>query len=183
MPSLPVQLSQLPGATAIPSSSATAPPTRVPRSTARTHGWYVAELWRMEKEDDTAVCTVVRSVFSTVHQEGGRVDRPLGDKQERSAARAIPWTVVEGERREAARDRAAGPSPRYEAALLGSVKSVSTTSFKFMRLLRIPEPFDHPDWIVELKMDGVACRAPRRRCEVVFRSSGVQCWSQLSFIE
>jgi len=23
-----------------------------------------------------------------------------------------------------------------------------------MRLLRIPEPFDHPDWIFEPKMDG-----------------------------
>ena len=32
------KLPKLPGATAIPSSSATAPPTRVPRSTARTHG-------------------------------------------------------------------------------------------------------------------------------------------------
>lgn len=23
-----------------------------------------------------------------------------------------------------------------------------------MRLLRVPEPFDHPDWMFELKMDG-----------------------------
>jgi hypothetical protein len=35
-----------------------------------------------------------------------------------------------------------------------------------MRLLRIPEPFDHPDWIFEPKMDGVG---------VAFRSSRVQC--------
>ena len=41
-----------------------------------------------------------------------------------------------------------------------------------MRLLRIPEPFDHPDWLYEVKFDG--CRAVAHvaghHCQLVSRN-------------
>jgi ATP-dependent DNA ligase len=41
-----------------------------------------------------------------------------------------------------------------------------------MRLLRIPEPFDHPDFIFEPKLDGLRALAHARghRCELVSRN-------------
>ena len=41
-----------------------------------------------------------------------------------------------------------------------------------MRLLRIPEPFDHPDWIYEVKFDGFRALAyvNGHHCQLVSRN-------------
>ena len=52
-----------------------------------------------------------------------------------------------------------------------------------MRLLRIPEPFDHPDLIFESKLDGFRALAQIRghRCELVSRNGHTfKHWPQLS---
>jgi bifunctional non-homologous end joining protein LigD len=52
-----------------------------------------------------------------------------------------------------------------------------------MRLLCIPEPFDHPDFLFEPKIDGFRALAYVRghRCELVLRNSHVfKSWPQLS---
>jgi len=52
-----------------------------------------------------------------------------------------------------------------------------------MRLLRIPEPFDHPDFIFEPKIDGFRALAHVRghRCELVSRNgSTFKSWPQLA---
>ena len=84
---MPVHLPNLPGATAILHPV----PRFLPREChgrQREHmvgtspncgGW--------EKEDDTAVCTVVRSVFLTVHQEGGRVPPGRSETNKRGLQR------------------------------------------------------------------------------------------------
>ena len=38
----------------------------------------------------------------------------------------------------------------------------SPAALRPMRLLRIPEPFDHPDWLYEVKFDGFRARARER---------------------
>jgi hypothetical protein len=54
-----------------------------------------------------------------------------------------------------------------------------------MPLVRLPEPFDSPDWIFEIKYDGFralaylehgACRLVSRNC-VVFRRFALECWA------
>lgn len=44
-------------------------------------------------------------------------------------------------------------------------------SFSPQLLQRLPEPFDHPDWIFELKLDGFRCHAHivNRECRLVSR--------------
>jgi bifunctional non-homologous end joining protein LigD len=52
-----------------------------------------------------------------------------------------------------------------------------------MRLLRIPEPFDHPDFVFEPKLDGFRALAHVRghRCELVSRNGHVfTSWPQLA---
>jgi hypothetical protein len=52
-----------------------------------------------------------------------------------------------------------------------------------MRLLRIPEPFDHPDFIFEPKLDGLLALAHVRghRCELASRNGHVfKSWPQLA---
>jgi bifunctional non-homologous end joining protein LigD len=52
-----------------------------------------------------------------------------------------------------------------------------------MRLLRIPEAFDHPDWIFEPKMDGFRALAyvEGHRCTLVSRTGNVfKSWPQLA---
>ena len=52
-----------------------------------------------------------------------------------------------------------------------------------MRLLRLPEPFDHPDFLFEPKLDGFRALAHVRghRCELVSRNGHVfRSWPQLS---
>jgi len=52
-----------------------------------------------------------------------------------------------------------------------------------MRLLRIPEPFDHPDFLFEPKLDGFRALAHVRghRCELVSRNVHVfKSWPQLA---
>ena len=52
-----------------------------------------------------------------------------------------------------------------------------------MRLLRIPEPFDHPDFVYEPKIDGFRALAqvPGHRCELISRNGHVfKSWPQLS---
>jgi bifunctional non-homologous end joining protein LigD len=52
-----------------------------------------------------------------------------------------------------------------------------------MRLLRIPEPFDHPDFIFEPKIDGFRALAYIRghRCQLVSRNDSVfKSWPQLA---
>ena len=52
-----------------------------------------------------------------------------------------------------------------------------------MRLLRIPEPFDHPDFIFEPKIDGFRALAyvRRHRCELVSRNGSVfKSWRHLA---
>ena len=41
-----------------------------------------------------------------------------------------------------------------------------------MRLLRIPKPFDHPDWLYEVKFDGFRALAhvTRHQCQLVSRN-------------
>ena len=41
-----------------------------------------------------------------------------------------------------------------------------------MRLLRIPEPFDHPDWLYEVKFDGfrALARVTDHHCQLVSRN-------------
>jgi ATP-dependent DNA ligase len=34
------------------------------------------------------------------------------------------------------------------------VRAVNPSALRPMQLLRIPEPFDHPDWLYEVKFDG-----------------------------
>src|SRR3954470_960695 len=51
------------------------------------------------------------------------------------------------------------------------------------RLLHIPEPFDHPDWIFEAKMDGFRSLAhiDAHRCTLVSRNGHVfKSWPQLA---
>ena len=51
-----------------------------------------------------------------------------------------------------------------------------------MRLLRIPEPFDHPDFLFEPKLDGFRALAhiDRHRCSVISRNGNVfKSWPQL----
>ena len=52
-----------------------------------------------------------------------------------------------------------------------------------MRLLRIPEPFDHPDFVFEPKIDGFRCLAyvEGHRCQLVSRNGHVfKSWPQLA---
>ncbi len=52
-----------------------------------------------------------------------------------------------------------------------------------MRLLRIPEPFDHPDFIFEPKIDGFRALAHVRghHCELISRNGHVfKSWPQLA---
>ena len=52
-----------------------------------------------------------------------------------------------------------------------------------MRLLRIPEPFDHPDWIFEPKMDGFRALAHVRghHCTLISRNGHIfKSWPQLA---
>jgi bifunctional non-homologous end joining protein LigD len=52
-----------------------------------------------------------------------------------------------------------------------------------MRLLRIPEPFDHPEWVFEPKMDGFRALAHihGHRCTLVSRNGHVfKSWPQLT---
>ena len=52
-----------------------------------------------------------------------------------------------------------------------------------MRLVRVPEPFDHPDYIFEPKIDGFRALAVVRehRCDLVCRSGHVfKSWPQLA---
>jgi bifunctional non-homologous end joining protein LigD len=52
-----------------------------------------------------------------------------------------------------------------------------------MRLLRIPEPFDHPDFIFEPKVDGfrALAYAERHRCRLVSRNGHeFKSWPQLA---
>ncbi len=52
-----------------------------------------------------------------------------------------------------------------------------------MRLLRIPEPFDHPQWIFEPKYDGFRALAhiDGHRCTLVSRHGhAFECWPQLA---
>jgi bifunctional non-homologous end joining protein LigD len=51
-----------------------------------------------------------------------------------------------------------------------------------MRLLRIPEPFESPDFLFEPKLDGFRTLAHVRghRCELVAQRTRVQSWPQLA---
>ena len=52
-----------------------------------------------------------------------------------------------------------------------------------MRLLRIPEPFDHPDWIFEPKMDGFRALAHVKghHCTLISRNGHIfKSWPQLA---
>lgn len=52
-----------------------------------------------------------------------------------------------------------------------------------MRLLRIPKPFDHPEWIFEPKYDGFRAGAhvEGHRCTLVSRNGNVfRSWPQLA---
>jgi len=52
-----------------------------------------------------------------------------------------------------------------------------------MRLLRVPEPFDHPDFLFEPKLDGFRALAQVRghHCELVSRNGHVfKSWPQLA---
>lgn len=55
--------------------------------------------------------------------------------------------------------------------------------FTPMRLLRIPEPFDHPEFVFEPKIDGFRALAYIRdgRCELVSRNGHTfKSWRQLA---
>jgi hypothetical protein len=49
---------------------------------------------------------------------------------------------------------------------------LSMHHFRPMRLLRIPEPFDHPDWLYEVKFDGFRALAhvTGHQCQLVSRN-------------
>src|SRR6187200_605646 len=67
-------------------------------------------------------------------------------------------------------------------ALVGSIRSRSMPLTP-MRLLRIPDPFDHPDFIFEPKLDGFRVLAHVRghRCELVSRNGHTFTqWPQLA---
>ena len=57
------------------------------------------------------------------------------------------------------------------------------TALRPMRLLRIPEPFDHPDFLYEVKFDGFRALAhvTGHRCQLVSRNGHVfKSWPQLA---
>ena len=47
-------------------------------------------------------------------------------------------------------------APRYPDGLRPS----NPVAMRPMRLLRITQPFDHPDWLYEVKFDGFRALAP-----------------------
>ena len=52
------------------------------------------------------------------------------------------------------------------------MRAVNLSALRPMRLLRIPEPFDHPDWLFEVKFDGFRALAhvTGHHCQLVSRN-------------
>jgi bifunctional non-homologous end joining protein LigD len=63
------------------------------------------------------------------------------------------------------------------------MRAVNPPALRPMRLLRIPKPFDHPDWLYEVKFDGFRALAhiDGHHCQLISRNGLIlKRWPQLS---